>query len=105
MSASQIMLFIQLRVISGIVSTDKISLRPLIIKATTHDLFYLTLMKIDTGSEFSQACALLKLGKVAYSISLLSEKQPSARNKVKPYALTSMYKIYSDLCDKAASGN
>jgi hypothetical protein len=54
MATSQLVLAIELGVISSISITNKVGLCPLIIEAATDYLFYLAIMQVNTGSKLGQ---------------------------------------------------
>ena len=48
------MLLVELRIISGIVRTDKVGVGTAVGKAAANNLFYLTLVKVNAGAKRGQ---------------------------------------------------
>lgn len=54
MAAGEIMLAVKFGVIGGVVLADKISVRTIVCQAAADNLFYLTLVEVDTGTKRGQ---------------------------------------------------
>ena len=50
------MLLLEFGVVSGILDANKIGVCTIVGKATTDNLFYLTLVQVDTGAKRGQGC-------------------------------------------------